>query len=53
MALQHYFPVRPKNAFKLLGQYSPVRLLKAWTKLTLGSISHTMTVCVAAEVLRQ
>jgi hypothetical protein len=45
MALQHYFPVRPKNTFNLLGQCSPVRLLKARTKLTLGSISHTMTVC--------
>ena len=51
IALQLYFPVRPKNAFKLLGQCSPVRLLKARAKLTLGSISHTMTVCVAAEVV--
>jgi hypothetical protein len=32
MALQHYFPVHPKKTFKLLGQCSPVRLLKAKTK---------------------
>jgi hypothetical protein len=36
MALQHYIPVRPKNKFKLLGHCSPVRLLQASTKLTLG-----------------
>jgi len=53
MVLQHNFPVRPKNTFKLLGQCSTVPLLKARPKLTLGSISHTMTACVAAEVARQ
>jgi hypothetical protein len=52
MALQHYFPVRPKNTFKLLGPCSPVRLLRARTKLTLSSISH-MTPCVAAQKERQ
>jgi hypothetical protein len=53
MVLQHNFPVRPKNTVKLLGQCSPVPLLKTRTKLALGSISHTMTACIAEEVVRQ
>jgi hypothetical protein len=46
VALQHYFTIRPKKIFKLLGQCSPIQQLKVMTTFTFGSVSHhTMMTC--------